>query len=116
MLNYIILFCSSVCFCLQASHYETLNVTITASTDEIRHAYLKKAKKIHPDKNPHINTTRLFQELSEAYTILKDPVLRRTYDESLTHENTHNAMSCSTYIITQWTTTYLASCLYSDDI
>lgn len=101
---------------LQATHYETLNVAITATTSEIRKAYLKKAHKLHPDRNPHTNTTRLFQELSEAFTTLKDPALRAAYDESLAYENIHHTISFATYInqFTQWTTIYLTSCLCSD--
>lgn len=61
--------------------YDILGVKPDASEAEIRKAYIQKAKEIHPDKN--INdpkSTEKFQELNNAYQILKDPQSRKRYD------------------------------------
>lgn len=61
--------------------YDILGVKPDASDKEIRKAYIQKAKEIHPDKN--INdpkSTEKFQELNNAYQILKDPQARKRYD------------------------------------
>lgn len=42
-----------------------------ASIDQIRNAYLRKALELHPDKNVGIDTTAQFQDVQEAYCILK---------------------------------------------
>ena len=58
-------------------YYEILSVTEDATDDEVRTAYLKLALKWHPDKH-HGNdaATNKFQEISEAYHVLSDPVKR----------------------------------------
>jgi DnaJ-class molecular chaperone len=58
-------------------YYEILNVTEDATDDEVRTAYLKLALKWHPDKH-HGNdvATNKFQEISEAYHVLSDPLKR----------------------------------------
>jgi curved DNA-binding protein len=62
--------------------YETLGVAKTASTDEIRKAYRKLARKHHPDVNP--NDTKAadrFKEVSFAHEVLSDEKKRKLYDE-----------------------------------
>lgn len=58
-------------------YYEILSVTEDATDDEVRTAYLKLALKWHPDKH-HGNdaATNKFQEISEAYHVLSDPLKR----------------------------------------
>ena len=61
--------------------YEVLNVSKTATPEEIRKAYLKLSMKNHPDKNPGDEAAkRRFQQISEAYQVLSDPKLRSKYD------------------------------------
>lgn len=61
--------------------YDILGVRADASPTEIRNAFIKKAKETHPDKNPNDpKATEKFQELNNAYEILKDPHKRQKYD------------------------------------
>lgn len=49
--------------------------------EEIKHAYLKAAKAIHPDRAP--GADRFFPLVREAYAVLNDPTRRRAYDAEL---------------------------------
>lgn len=58
-----------------------LQVRPTANTNEIRRAYYRASRRCHPDKvGASSHSTARFQELSEAYRILRRPELRRAYD------------------------------------
>ncbi|WFD24944.1 DnaJ- protein scj1 [Malassezia equina] len=58
--------------------YEVLGVSRHASERDIKSAYRKKARHIHPDKHP--DRAEEFMELTEAYQTLSDPELRSIYD------------------------------------
>jgi DnaJ-class molecular chaperone len=60
--------------------YEILGVESTCSPQELRRAYLLKARSLHPDKNPSPDAKQQFQSLSRAYEILSDPEQRNRYD------------------------------------
>jgi DnaJ-class molecular chaperone len=61
--------------------YDILGVSPSASDSEIKKAFHKKALQLHPDQNrSDPKATEKFQELNEAYEILKDPSRRQTYD------------------------------------
>ena len=49
----------------------TLEVELGASANEIRRSFRRLAHKYHPDISTHSNTTKVFEDLSEAYAGLK---------------------------------------------
>lgn len=60
--------------------YEVLGVDRNASEDEIKKAFRKKARKLHPDVNKAPDAEDQFKELNEAYDVLSDPKKRAQYD------------------------------------
>jgi len=62
------------------NHYDVLGVAKNASQDDIKKAYRKLAQKYHPDRYEGDDSTTKFQEISNAYKILKDPNTRAAYD------------------------------------
>jgi molecular chaperone DnaJ len=63
-------------------YYGALGVKKGASTDEIRKAFRKLARKYHPDVNPGDKTAEeKFKTISEANEVLSDPKKRKIYDQ-----------------------------------
>ncbi len=63
--------------------YDVLGIQKSASAEEIKKAYHKKMQQWHPDKNGHQATKahEMSTNITEAYSVLKDPQQRRTYDQ-----------------------------------
>jgi len=63
-------------------YYEVLEVPKTATAEEIKKAYRKKAIQYHPDKNPGDKTAEeKFKEAAEAYEVLGNEEKRKRYDQ-----------------------------------
>ena len=74
--------------------YTVLGVTSTATEDEIRKAYRKKALQYHPDKNSSESAEEIFKQINKAYETLSDTDKRRTYDlQQQSPTNTHSSSS-----------------------
>jgi len=63
-----------------ADHYEVLGVSRDASADEVKKAYRKLARQLHPDVNPSPEAEAQFKLVTHAYEVLSDPVQRQNYD------------------------------------
>ncbi len=62
-------------------YYQTLDLKKDASQDDIKRAYRKLARKLHPDVNKSHDAEEKFKELGEAYEVLQDPEKRAAYDK-----------------------------------
>eukprot|EP00045_Choanoeca_perplexa_P006035 m.50536 g.50536 ORF g.50536 m.50536 type:complete len:664 (+) comp13430_c0_seq1:1-1992(+) len=61
--------------------YTVVGVAKDATPDDIRRSYFKRARELHPDRNPDDpQAAERFQDLGHAYQVLSDPTLRKQYD------------------------------------
>ncbi len=77
-------------------YYEVLEISKSATLDEIKKAYRKLALKYHPDRNPNNKheSEEKFKEVSEAYEVLSDQDKRARYDK-FGHEGIKSAFGSS---------------------
>ncbi|HEY9363916.1 MAG TPA: DnaJ domain-containing protein, partial [Chitinophagaceae bacterium] len=63
-------------------YYKILGVDKKATEEEIKKAYRKQARKLHPDLNPNDKEAhKRFQQINEANEVLSDPQKRKKYDQ-----------------------------------
>jgi hypothetical protein len=75
-----------------ANYYEILKVSPKATRTEIKSAYRRLARKLHPDKNHGSEeTARAFAKIAEAWEVLRDPKSRSIYDKRLLHAQMHHS-------------------------
>ena len=61
-------------------HYEVLGLERTATPEEIKKAYRRLARELHPDVNPSADAAERFKLVTHAYDVLSDPDQRERYD------------------------------------
>lgn len=66
------------------THYEILGVPERADPDQIKRAYRRLARKLHPDVNPDKKADEAMANVNEAYRVLVDRGLRASYDAART--------------------------------
>lgn len=62
------------------NYYKILGISISATEEEIKDGYHKKAKMYHPDLNHSDDATNMMQDINEAYGVLSSPVNKMQYD------------------------------------
>ncbi len=65
---------------MAGDYYAALGVRRDASPEEIKRAYRRLARELHPDVNPDPHTQERFKEVTQAYEVLSDPDKRQMYD------------------------------------
>ena len=69
------------------SHYDTLGIPSTATPEEVKQAFYRLSKELHPDLNPDSpNAVEKFKLVSAAYDVIGNPEKRRQYDAELRPE------------------------------
>ena len=61
-------------------YYAELGIARDATAEQIKTAYRKAARRLHPDVNPGPEAEEQFKKVSQAYDVLSDPDKRRSYD------------------------------------
>src|SRR5664279_6025541 len=63
-------------------YYKILGISKSATEEDIKKAYRKLARKLHPDLNPNDKDAhKKFQQINEANEVLSDPEKRKKYDQ-----------------------------------
>ncbi|MBE9181803.1 J domain-containing protein [Oculatella sp. LEGE 06141] len=69
-----------------SNHYETLDISPTASQSDIKRAYRRLAKQFHPDTNQAATSHEQITQINAAYEVLGDPQQRKSYDRQLNYQ------------------------------
>ena len=65
---------------MATDHYEVLGLERNATPEEIKKAYRRLARELHPDVNPSEEASERFKSVTHAYDVLSDPEQRERYD------------------------------------
>ncbi len=65
---------------MATDYYSTLGIRRDAAQEDIKRAYRRLARELHPDVNPDPQTQERFKEITQAYEVLSDPEKRQMYD------------------------------------
>ncbi|MBK9448293.1 MAG: DnaJ domain-containing protein [Bacteroidetes bacterium] len=76
---------------MSSTYYDILGLKATATQDEIKRAYRKKAMESHPDVNPSPGASDAFVQVNEAYAILSDANKRKVYNQKLRDQAARSA-------------------------
>ncbi|HEX2899387.1 MAG TPA: DnaJ domain-containing protein [Bacteroidia bacterium] len=76
---------------MSKTYYDILGLKATASQDEIKRAYRKKAMESHPDVNPSPGAADAFVQVNEAYAILSNTNKRQVYNQKLRDQAARSA-------------------------
>lgn len=68
---------------MKQTYYDILNVSRTATNEDIKNAFRNLAKKFHPDLNKETGSEEIFKIIQEAYEVLSDETKRREYDKTI---------------------------------
>lgn len=83
----------------QSDYYILLGLQSSASPEELKKAFHRKALEHHPDRNPGDNgAAARFRQVSEAYRVLSDPATRAAYDRSRSGMDFGNALPIVEYL------------------
>ena len=78
---------------MKNTHYAQLEVERSASSDQIKSAYRKLARKFHPDVSKEADAAERIKSINEAYSVLGDPDRKRAYDAQLEGRQQHSGFS-----------------------
>ncbi|KVI05216.1 chaperone protein dnaJ 11, chloroplastic-like [Cynara cardunculus var. scolymus] len=89
-----------------SSLYEVLGIQIGADTVEVKAAYRKLARVLHPDVRNHDSSPDEFMKVHSAYATLSDPGKRADYDRSLfgRHKMSSSSVGVTGYSGRRWET------------
>lgn len=91
------------------NYYQILGIDNTATRNDIRKAFRKKAFEFHPDLNKSKEAKDTFIKIYEAYEILLDDRKRKSYDEALNSNNDYAFRDKVTYEEVREKAEYVAS-------
>ena len=77
------------------NHYDVLEISSTATQDDIKRAYRRLAKRFHPDSNHTVVNHEHIAIINAAYEVLGDPNQRKTYDTYLYGQRSLNSFTSS---------------------
>ena len=66
---------------LRKNYYEILGVSPTIEPETLKAVFKALSKKYHPDTTAKASTSKRFRDIQEAFDVLKDPELRKNYDQ-----------------------------------